>query len=673
MTGGLVLFLVSLHAGASPRLETVIVQGERAQRLIGETTTLVGIIAQEDLRSGAVEHANQIFNATPGIWVSRGNGQEHLTAIRSPVFTGAGACGAFAMLEDGIAVRAAGFCNANQLFDSHLEWANYAEVLKGPHSSLMGGNAQFGAINTQLPLAADVVPQVRLSGSTEGYRRVGAAQAGNLHRHHVGVLATAIEDDGMQADSGLRQQKISLRHNWSGNQWLSVENGVSLMNLEQETAGYIEGEDAYKDDTHRKLNDYPEAYRDADSLRAYSRWRYREVDREWTFTPYLRHNQMAFLMHFVPWKPVEQNAHDSLGWQFHWRRYLPRGGELFIAHEAERTWGELSEIQYSPAPFSQAEFPVGTHYDYKVTADSASLSAGGFGYLTDALAVDAAVRLDYTRYDYTNQASNGMACTDTVSACRFYRPESQSSEFFEPSAHIGVVSQWINDRYWFAKISTGFRLPQVTELYRAQSPQQTEIDEERIYAVEAGLRGQSGPWVAQVSLFAMRNYDGIIQNPDRQYINGVKSRHQGLEYDVTFENASWYLHMSGQYADHEYRNDPDLLGNNVPLYGNQMDTAPAHVHSFTTHYRLSDSHRFGMKNYWLGEHYLDPQNEYRYEGHFLLDLDWAWQYNASFSSTLSVLNALDRRYAERADVGFGEYRYFPGLERRLSLALTYEF
>ena len=39
------------------------------------------------------QHPKQIFRRMPGIWISRGSGQEHLTAMRSPVLTGPGACG----------------------------------------------------------------------------------------------------------------------------------------------------------------------------------------------------------------------------------------------------------------------------------------------------------------------------------------------------------------------------------------------------------------------------------------------------------------------------------------------------------------------------------------------------------------------------------------------------
>ena len=37
-------------------------------------------------------HINQMGTRFPGTWIYRGNGQEHSTSIRSPVFTGSGSC-----------------------------------------------------------------------------------------------------------------------------------------------------------------------------------------------------------------------------------------------------------------------------------------------------------------------------------------------------------------------------------------------------------------------------------------------------------------------------------------------------------------------------------------------------------------------------------------------------
>ena len=83
--------------------------------------------------------------------IQRGSGQESLTALRSPVLTGAGACGAVLVLEDGIPIRPVGTCNVNELFEVNVEQAAAIEVLRGPGSVLYGSSAVHGIINVIPP------------------------------------------------------------------------------------------------------------------------------------------------------------------------------------------------------------------------------------------------------------------------------------------------------------------------------------------------------------------------------------------------------------------------------------------------------------------------------------------------------------------------------------------
>lgn len=662
-------------AVAASRLETVVVYGERNVRLLSETTSLNHVVDQELLRHPGLEHASQALSPAPGVWVSRGSGQEQLVAIRSPVFTGAGACGAFWLAEDGIALRATGFCNANEFFDSHYEAAEHVEIYKGPHAAIIGGNAQYGAVNVRLPAAEDVESAAALTVNSLGYRRLQLQGGSELADHAVGVVVTGIEDDSTRTASGFKQQKLSLRHRWQGDRWASVENGLSLMHLEQETAGYIEGKNSYRDKVLRTGNLFPEAYRDADALRAYSRWRWRKLDSEWSLTPFARSNRMNFLMHFVPWQPTEENGHDSLGWQLQWRRFLAQGTEIYWGQEFEQTWGDLSEVQTQVAPFQQAQIPVGPHYDYAVRARTAAVSVGTFWQATRNLALDLALRWDHTYYDYTNHLEAGSACVAGVAGCRFFRPESQNNHFREPSFHSGFVYHWQNGIYAFGKLANGFRVPQVAELYRTQSADVAAIAPEKITSAEIGLRGQWDGWFIQSAVYGMRNRDGIAQDTQRRYINDVKSDHRGWEYELEYARSSWTLTLAGQIADHTYANDPSLLGlsGDLDLRGRQLDTAPRHMHRLAWRQHLSGRLSWGLQTTYMGRYFLDEENLYEYPGHTLLDLDVQTRLSPNMHIHWALLNVTDRAYAERADSAFGEYRYFPGLERRLNVALRYQF
>ena len=97
-------------------------------------------------------HPSELLNRAPGAMIQHGSGQESLTALRSPVLTGAGACGAVLVLEDGIPIRPVGSCNVNELFEVNYEQAAAVEILRGPGSALYGSSAVHGIINVIPPL-----------------------------------------------------------------------------------------------------------------------------------------------------------------------------------------------------------------------------------------------------------------------------------------------------------------------------------------------------------------------------------------------------------------------------------------------------------------------------------------------------------------------------------------
>ncbi|MCB1693137.1 MAG: TonB-dependent receptor plug domain-containing protein, partial [Pseudomonadales bacterium] len=108
-------------------LEEIVVTAARTDQTIADTPSNIGVVSADELALIGATHINESLQRVSGAWISRGNGQEHLTALRSPVLTGAGACGAFLMLEDGIPLRASGFCNVNELFDANSEQARRIE------------------------------------------------------------------------------------------------------------------------------------------------------------------------------------------------------------------------------------------------------------------------------------------------------------------------------------------------------------------------------------------------------------------------------------------------------------------------------------------------------------------------------------------------------------------
>ena len=193
-------------------LETVIVT---ASRLPSSALTLPvawSAVDQQTLERIAPQHSNQVFNRVAGAWVSRGNGQESLVSLRSPVLTGAGSCGAFMTAQDGISMRSSGFCNVNQLFDANLLQAGKVEVLKGPATVVFGSNAQHGIINVLTRSVSETPNAVSVEAGSRDYYRLSASGAFDS----VAVSAQTSRYGGYQDASGYEQQKATMRidHEW---------------------------------------------------------------------------------------------------------------------------------------------------------------------------------------------------------------------------------------------------------------------------------------------------------------------------------------------------------------------------------------------------------------------------------------------------------------------------
>jgi outer membrane receptor protein involved in Fe transport len=622
-------------------------------------------------------HINEAMQQVAGAWIARGNGQESLIALRSPVLTGAGSCGAFLVAGDGISLRAPGFCNVNQLFDANTEQAGRIEVIKGPATALYGSNAMHGLINVLSAAPSAAREQtIALEAGPYDYYRAKYGYGNTWGAHGVSVRINGTSDGGYLDDAGYDQQKATLRHDYNSALW-QVSSVLDFANLNQETAGYIQGFKVYKDAGARRENPNPEAYRDASSLRLHSAAsRVLDSANTLTITPYLRDNDMKFLQHFVPWQPVEKNDHSSLG--------LRAGLNTELEHsswanglELEYTDGRLRE--YQPEEFSPNQ-PAGVHYDYRV---GASVAAAYSQWRADVGAdweLSAGLRLEYTYYDYDNRAGDGPACGPQATACRFYRPADRDDDFTDWSANAGASYSLAPDTVTYLRLARGFRAPQTAELYRLQAGQEeADLDSEELSNIELGLRGA---WRKQLeydlSVYLMHKDKVIFQDANRYNVSGAKTRHYGAELSLDYRFAQdWYARLDASWASHTYDSEINLLGSSASLKGNTIEAAPESFGSARIGWNFpaigAGDGTLELEWVYQDSYYLEPENEHQYDGHSLFNLRLSALVNPNWRGTLRITNLLDEDYAERADYGFGEYRYFVGQPRGAYLEVSYRF
>ncbi len=636
---------------------------------------------QADIEMIRPTHPAELFSRLPGTWITRGSGQEHLSAVRSPLLTGAGGCGALLILEDGIPVRPPGFCNVNNLFEVNLLQAESLRVLRGPgglgHAS--GGLHGVIDIRSRSPLF-NPLKRVTLEAGGEDYRRAALSLTGALGDGQVGLDANAVESGSFREDEGYEHQFLNLAHQTSTS-WGQLETRLNLARLDQDTAGFILGEDSFKDPVLRRGNLNPEAYRRATAARFMSRASWFDAGAESRLTAFARRSRMTFLQHFLPGKPLERNAQVSVGLQFDQQRFdAPTAGiDLDWGLDVEWFRGNLSQEQFQPtegSPFLVATRPVGQHYDYEVDGQRIGGYLALSGTLPAAWRWRAGLSADALRYDYNNFLAPGNL-TDSGQPCGFggclyTRPADRNDSFFDIAPEATLSRELDRGLFWI-RLARGLRAPQATELYRLQSGQTVaDLESEVLDAIELGLRGD-GRFSWELVAFAQRKDNFIFRDSEGFNVSDGKTSHLGLEFDTSWVwTDTLSLGFRGTWARHSYEFDRDASGE-VIVSGRDISSAPRRLWSADLNWTPNERVRTQLAVESTGRYYLDAANTRRYGGHTLLHAALDYQLDANWQIGIRARNLTGKRYAERADFAFGNYRYFPGAGRSLFVNLAMDW
>lgn len=666
---------VLLSGKATANIDEIVTVATRAEADLAEVIGSVSLVDEETLQTVSHAHIQQTLSRVPGVNLHRGNGQEYLPALRSPVLTGAGGCGGFLMQEDGIPLRAAGFCNINELFEANTEMAQRIEVLRGTGTVLHGSNAMHGVINIVTPEPSEQ-SSLGLELGANDYGRVKFKSGTET----LGVAANFTRDGGYRDESGFDQQKVSLRHRYKSAD-LQVDSGLTVTNLNQETAGFIQGLDAYKDDSLVKKNLNPEAYRDVRSARVWSRLSKSEQDYQLIVTPYIRYSQMDFLQHFLPGDPLEENGQKSLGVQLGYYRTLTEGINVIAGFDMEMTDAYLEQSQDAPtlgSAFLQETIPQGQHYDYQVDASMVAPFLHLDWAANDQLSLSGGLRFESMSYDYHNNMLTGRTRDDGTECgrggCRYSRPASGKDDFNNWSSNLGVQLKLSNSTSGFIRLARGFRAPQATELYRLQRAQQTaDLESESIDSLEIGLAGNSDSLNYKIAAYHMNKDHVIFRDSSFFNVSDGETEHRGVELQLDYAiNEQWELGLSATQARHTYRNSTVLGG--VDIRGNDVDTAPRHFGSARLAFTPNARQSLELEWQSMGSYYLNPENLYRYEGHNILHLRAGWTLSESMRLYANISNLTDRHYAERADyTTFSQQRYFPGTPRTAQVGVEFSW
>jgi len=644
-------------------IDTVVVTGRRSEQNLSQLIGAAGQVSTEQLQRIGHAHINESAARIPGVWLSRGNGQELLAAVRSPVFTGAGSCGEILTTEDGLPIRPTGMCNVNQLFEVNSEQASGLEIWRGPGTVFYGSNAMHGVINS---LSADIQRNyLSLESGSHDYNRVKLGWREQRGNHSWQIAANGVTDKGFKDEAGFDQQKLSLKHSWSGSE-VSTDTHLALVNLNQETAGYIKDKDAYKDSAAWKANPNPEAFRDGQAMRLSTRISGASgAGDQWQITPYVRKSEMRFLQHYLPGQPEEKNGQTSAGVQSSYQTSLATDTTLWLGTDVEWANMWVEEFQANALGVANNVRFLGQHYDFEVDSQQIALFANLEWQLSDQLTIEMGLRYEYLNYDYDNKMLSGTTrddgsdCNSADGTCRYYRPEDRSDSTNNVNFHLGADYSFGDNLSAYARLASAYRAPQINEIYRLQREQAVaDINPEQLDSVEAGLRFRQNGFAAELNIYSMDKEQVIIKDSAGFVVSNGETSHRGIELQLGYViNPAWQIAAASNWAKHLYKQNG--LINGASINGNYIDTAPRTQGSAQLLYKPNKTLSAELEWVYLGDYYLDPANAHQYAGHDVLNFTVQKSYR-QWDLRLRVTNLTDERIADRADYGFGSYRYFVG-------------
>ncbi|MES2625558.1 MAG: TonB-dependent receptor [Pseudomonadota bacterium] len=675
------LALLSHTASAqTDRLESIVITADRQQNALRDVPASIFSLDANALDTVRHIHINESLVRVPGVWISRNNGQESLTAIRSPVLSGAGSCGAFQMALDGIPLRASGFCNVNQIFEANTEQAGTVEVIRGPGSILYGANAVHGAINIiSDPITDNLSGDAGVEAGPHGYARFMGTLSDTSGKNGYRISFNGANDDGYKRDSGYGQQKLSMQHRYTGGN-VTITNAFHATNLNQETAGFIQGHDAYKDDNQKRVNPNPESFRDAESYRLSSQIAFAATGGTWMFTPYYRKTDMTFLQHFLPGIPLEENGQNSFGLQSMFSSTFGERVNWQTGLDMETTEGFLKETQSVPAtgtPAVVGTIPLGKHYDYEVDAVLVSPFVQTRFQVNPQHQLSLGVRYESLEYDYDNLMRDGRLKEDGTACgfggCRFNRPADRSDDYENASVQLGWIYDFADNQQVYVNLAQAFRAPDTGEVYRLQGTQNVaDLESEQMDNFEVGYRADLDRISYTFAAFHMEKENVIFQNSDRINISGAQTKHRGLEFNsVVALTDSLSLTVAASYARHTY--EGNVNPGAVQLAGLDIDTAPRFTGSSQLMWKISDERSLELELVHMGSYFTDEANTAKYDGHDLVNLRYQATMGERWYYAARITNLLDTDYAERADFGFGVDRYFVGEPRGMYFTVGQKF
>lgn len=670
-------------SAATNLLDEVVVSASREGTAVRQTPAAINKISPEIVDAKKPTFAGQVLNQAAGVYVSDLGNEQHSMSIRQPITTNA----FYLYLEDGLPLRPLGLFNHNALYELNLLGIGNIEVIKGPSSSLYGGNAVGGAVNffTRAPSAKpETFAGFQLSD--QGYRRLEAGTSAINGDQGYRLSAYSFErHGGWQDHNDAAKYAVTLRHDFAISNQAALKTNLTHSKLDTDMPGTLFRNDY---DTRPGASYNTFTFRKVESTRLST-----SLEGEWnrgglsTLTAYARANQTDQLPSYLIFNTGPNTASGrtsdqqstSFGFDARHRQDFSKDIRLLVGVSAERTPMQADEVNLAITRNANGVYTSYTRgsvrRNYQVDIASHALYAQlEYAGIKDVRLV-AGLRGDHITYDYTNQ----LTPSATTGA------PSESRRYHHLSPKLGATWGLAPRVNLYANYAQGFTPPEVSSQYGGALTA-PDLRESVFDNIDLGLRWLSADktWAADVALYQLRGKDEIVsyapapgQSEPR---NAGKTRHEGLEFGVRFQPASaWDAKLNGAFARHiyeQYQTSPTLIYD-----GKTLPAAPRWLVNAEVGFKPAKDWRIAAEVQHVGAYYMNNANTVRYPGHEVVNLRAQTRFGA-WEAWAAITNALDAHYAEVASSSFsgvGAYTpntqdtFTPGAPRSLLIGARYHF
>ncbi len=656
------------------QLDAMVVTATQTENTVLKTASNIAVITADDLKKGNTKNIADVLRKLPGVFYTNASGLEPKISFRG---THIGMSPGAEVILNGIPMGLGKFGYID--FEAiPIENIERIEVIKGPMSSLYGGNSARGVINIITKRGQDDFGgSLSAIGGSNNDRRYSALIHGAKDKWDYNLNVKKRDEDGYRDETWLDNFYV----NGELGYWLSDDTRigayVNVADKERSLAKKLTK--AQKEEDPTQATDY--SLTENDDLITGLNFTMKKSAFDLTTSLYYKNRDKTY------------------------ENYLMASSTPYLEELTEDVFGVRSVLTFKQDLFSRAnKFSIGFDYDKdnidlkttkatsktvgapytkpdpKKTGDFSSDIIGVFIQdefsILDNLTVTAGLRYDYFKFDNNADydfSQNGKY--DYEGEPDYDKLNPKLSISYQPTDRLSVYGSY----------SKSYRAPSIYDYYASGSYSAKNafvLEPETFTQYEMGLRHQVCKWLAVDAAIYHLTMDNMMDSaygPTGNYMgkqNIGKAVIQGFELTLSGKPCDRFSYaVSYTYTDSEYAEDI-FAKNGENIKGNDINKVPSNKLNIDLETKLMKlaAHELIWNVSLLAqdEFAMDNLNSSYYDGYALVNTKLTLKHE-SYEFFVAVDNILDKEYDGYAYTSSGKDYYYPADGTTFAVGVEYKF